>query len=110
MAQEWLQQPLTVLVTDCFELFGLGVARILQTSGNKRSLELDSDYSESKFENCNFYLETIFAEIDQSNGKTEEGKFMQTFLDELHSYTSNFLPEAKYIQIDLINLHPDYQK
>jgi GNAT superfamily N-acetyltransferase len=50
-------------------------------------------------------------EIANSTALSDEGKFLRTFLDELHSFVPNFLPDSceEYFQVDMVNLHPDYQ-
>jgi hypothetical protein len=66
---------------------------------NKRSIELDGDYSDRS-------LKSI-----KSTTSSEDGNFIKTFLDELLSFVPNFLPDScqKYVLIDLITLHPEYQ-
>jgi hypothetical protein len=44
----WLQQQFTIIVTDCFEVFGLAAAQIVQNSKVHASLDIDSDYGDSK--------------------------------------------------------------
>jgi hypothetical protein len=45
---KWLQQQFTVIITDCFEVFGLAAAQIVQNSKVHVSLDIDSDFGDSK--------------------------------------------------------------
>jgi hypothetical protein len=70
---------------------------------------LENDYSESKL----FFdlIDGVFlSEISQSTAPSMEGKFMRVFFDEIESYTSNFVPDGEFFRIDLISIHPDYQR
>ncbi|KAI6190794.1 hypothetical protein M3Y97_00157300 [Aphelenchoides bicaudatus] len=93
---EWLKQDFTIIVTDCFEVYGLAAARLLKNSKTHSSLDIESDYGEK---------------VAEANAPSDEGKFMKAFIDELHSKTSNFLPEdcSDYLQIEMFQIHPEYQ-
>ncbi|KAI6181751.1 hypothetical protein M3Y98_00862800 [Aphelenchoides besseyi] len=92
----WLSRPFTIIVSDCFEIVGAAAANVVKVDKKKKPCELLDDYTEV---------------IANSKSPVESGKAMSTIIEEIESFTSNFLPEdcEQFFRIDLLSVKPEYQ-
>ncbi|KAI6233504.1 Acetyltransferase, GNAT family [Aphelenchoides fujianensis] len=94
----WLTGRSMLVVSDCFEIVGVAAGCLVQLDPKKpkKPLELLPDYAEV---------------IDQTECAVESGKGVLAFIEEIESFTSNFLPAdcSQLFRIDLVSVHPEYQ-
>ncbi|KAI6206210.1 hypothetical protein M3Y94_00881700 [Aphelenchoides besseyi] len=92
----WLSRPFTIIVSDCFEIVGAAAANVVKVDKKKKPCELLDDYTEV---------------IANSKSPVESGKAMLAIIEEIESFTSNFLPVdcEQFFRIDLLSVKPEYQ-